>query len=109
MHAKFFNSDELASHYKNGLFVGDANTGSLYHFDINENTTELELRGFLEDKIADMIEEIKDFIFVNCFDRITDLEIAPDDFLYVLSSQDEDAVLYKISKAGLKVNNVIFE
>ena len=43
--------DKLGSHYKNDLFVADANTGSLYHFDLSENRTELELRDFLKTKL----------------------------------------------------------
>lgn len=97
---KFFNSDKLGSQYRNDLFVADANTGSVYHFDLNENRTELELRGSLKDKIANSIDETRDVIFANGFGRITDLEIGPDGYLYVLSSEDDGAVLYKIAKAG---------
>ena len=43
--------------YKNDLFVADANTGSIYHFDLNENRTELDLQGLLEVKIANSIDE----------------------------------------------------
>jgi aldose sugar dehydrogenase len=100
MHAKFFNSDKLGSQYKNDLFVADANTGSLYRFDLNENRTELELEKPLEDKIANTIGEMKDAIFANGFGRITDLEIGPDGYMYVLSSEDDGAILYKISKAS---------
>jgi len=96
---KFFNSDKLGSQYKNDLFVADANTGSLYRFDLNENRTELELQGLLEDKIADSLDETSDIIFANGFGRITDLEIGPDGYLYVLSSEDDGAVLYKTLKA----------
>lgn len=97
---KFFNSDKLGSQYKNDLFVADANTGSLYRFDLNENRTELELEKPLEDKIANTIGEMKDAIFANGFGRITDLEIGPDGYMYVLSSEDDGAILYKISKAS---------
>lgn len=97
---KFFNSDKLGSQYKNDLFVADANTGSLYRFDLNENRTELELEKPLEDKIANTIGEMKDVIFANGFGRITDLEIGPDGYMYVLSSEDDGAILYKISKAS---------
>jgi aldose sugar dehydrogenase len=97
---KFFNSDKLGNQYKNDLFVADANTGSLYRFDLNENRTELQLEKPLEDKIANTIGEMKDTIFANGFGRITDLEIGPDGYMYVLSSEDDGAVLYKISKSG---------
>jgi len=94
---KFLNSDKLGSQYKNDLFVADANTGSIYHFDLNYNRTGLNLQGVLKDKIANNIEESKDVIFAKGFGRITDLKIAPDGYMYVLSSEDDGAVLYRIS------------
>lgn len=54
----------------------------------------------LEDKIANTIGEMKDVIFANGFGRITDLEIGPDGYMYVFSSEDDGAILYKISKAS---------
>lgn len=96
----FFNSDKLGIQYKNDAFVADANTGSVYHFDLNEDRTELKLQGPLKDKIANSIEEMKDVIFANGFGRITDMKIGPDGYMYVLSSEDDGAVLYKISKSG---------
>lgn len=39
-------------------------------------------------------------IFAKGFGRITDLEIGPDGYMYVLSSEDDGAILYKISKAS---------
>ena len=94
---KFFNSDKLGNQYTNDVFVADANTGSIYHFDLNEKRTELKLHGPLKDKIANTIQESKEFIFANGFGRITDLKIGPDGYMYVLSSEDDGAVLYKIS------------
>ena len=57
----------------------------------------MELEKPLEDKIANTIGEIKDTIFANGFGRITDLEIGPDGYMYVLSSEDDGAILYKIT------------
>jgi glucose/arabinose dehydrogenase len=96
----FFNSDKLGIQYNNDVFVADANTGGVYHFDLNENRTELKLQGLLKDKIANSIQESNDMIFANGFGRITDLKIGPDGYMYVLSSEDDGAVLYKISKGG---------
>jgi hypothetical protein len=53
------------------MFVADANTGSIYHFDLNDNRTSLILQGALKDKIANNIEESKGLIFANGFGRIT--------------------------------------
>jgi len=95
-----FSSDKLGIKYRNDLFVADANTGSLYHFELNENRTGLKLQGSLKDKIVNTIEESNDVIFANGFGRITDLKIGLDGHMYVLSSEDEGAVLYKISQKG---------
>jgi glucose/arabinose dehydrogenase len=95
---KFINSDKLGSQYENDLFIADANTGSIYYFDLINNRTELMLGGLLEDKIANNFEETRDVIFANGFGRITDLEIGPDGLMYVLSSEDDGAVLYQISR-----------
>jgi len=97
---KFFNSDKLGSQYKNDLFVSDANTGSVYHFDLNEKRTGLDLYGPLEDKIVNKPEETSDVVFANGFGRITDLKIGPDGYMYVLSSEDDGVALYKLSKLG---------
>jgi len=32
--------------------------------------------------------------------RITDMEIGPDGYVYVLSSEEDGAVLYKVSRAA---------
>jgi glucose/arabinose dehydrogenase len=58
----------------------------------------LKLQGSLKDKIVNTIEESNDVIFANGFGRITDLKIGLDGHMYVLSSEDEGAVLYKISQ-----------
>jgi glucose/arabinose dehydrogenase len=96
----FFNSDKLGIQYENDVFVADANTGSLYHFDLNENRTQLKLEGALKDKVANSFEESNDVVFANGFGRITDIKIGPDGYLYVLSSEDDGAVLYRISEVG---------
>ena len=97
---KFFDSDKLGSEYENDPFIADANIGSIYHFDLNEERTELILQGPLKDKIADSFEEMKDVTFANGFGRITDLKVGPDGYMYVLSSEDDGAVLYNISKVS---------
>jgi aldose sugar dehydrogenase len=73
---------------ENGLFVADANTGNIYHFELNANRTGLQLQQPLNDKIANNIDELKDIVFVKGLGRITDMQIGPDGFLYILSSDD---------------------
>ncbi len=81
---KFLNSTALGEQYENDLFVGDINGGKLYHFDLNESRTELMLDGPLADKVADNDTELDSVIFGTGFHSITDIEVGPDGYLYVL-------------------------
>jgi hypothetical protein len=83
--AKFLNSDKLGIQYVNDLFVGDVHNGWIYHFDLNEYRTDLILEGPLADKIANTPEEMQETIFGEGFGGITDLEVGPDEYLYVVS------------------------
>jgi aldose sugar dehydrogenase len=85
--AKFLVSDKLGTQYKNDLFVADVHNGRIYHFDLNEDRTQLVLEGPLADKIIDTpsIEEFSNIIFGEGFGGITDLEVGPDGYLYVVS------------------------
>ena len=83
---KFFNSVRFGLEYENDMFVGDYNDGNIYHFDLNDDRTALSLTGPLEDKVADSQEEIQNNIFASGFSGITDLQVGPDGYLYVLSS-----------------------
>ncbi len=62
---KFLDSDKLGTEYVNDMFVGDVNNGRIYHFDLNEDRTELVLEGPLADKITDArsTEEFDSIIF----------------------------------------------
>jgi glucose/arabinose dehydrogenase len=55
---------------------------------LNANRTGLQLQQPLNDKIANNIDELKDIVFVKGLGRITDMQIGPDGFLYILSSDD---------------------
>jgi glucose/arabinose dehydrogenase len=70
------------------MFVGDYKFGRLYHFELNENRTELVLDGTLNDKVADSDIELKDVIFADGFNSITDMEVGPDGYLYILSMSE---------------------
>ena len=82
---KFLNSDKLGIQYVNDMFVGDVHNGLIYHFDLNEYRTDLILEGPLADKIANTPEEMQETIFGEGFGGITDLEVGPDGYLYVVS------------------------
>lgn len=94
---KFLTSKLYGSEYENDLFVGDVNLGNLYHFELNDDRTSLEIQSkLLKDKIADNYDEIDDsIIFGKNFEKITDIEISPNGYMYILSSQ-KNTNLYKI-------------
>ena len=81
---KFLNSDRLGKQYENDIFVGDISKGNLYHFDLNQDRTQLILEGSLADKVADKDEENEGIIFGQGFGAITDIEVGPDGYLYIV-------------------------
>lgn len=84
---KFLNSDKLGAQYQNDMFVGDVHNGRLYHFDLNSERTGLELPEILSDKIIETPTSpgLEDIIFGQGFAGITDVEVGPDGYLYVVS------------------------
>jgi hypothetical protein len=66
------------------MFVADINNGRLYHFDLNEERTDLILDGVLSDKVADNPSELDSVIFGTGFRSISDIEVGPDGYLYLL-------------------------
>jgi aldose sugar dehydrogenase len=92
----FFNSDKLGQEYQNDLFVGSAKNGTIFHFDLNENRTHLALDGPLSDKVANTPQELDDVTFAKGIGLVTDVQVGPDGYLYVLTSIKHDAVLFKI-------------
>jgi aldose sugar dehydrogenase len=96
---KFLNSDKYGKQYQNDMFVGDFHNGNLYHFKLNEDRTGLALDGSLADNIAIDETELSTAIFGNEFGSITDIEIGPDGYLYVLSIGL--GAIYRIVPAGI--------
>ncbi len=90
---KFLNSDKLGEVYQNDMFVGDINNGLLYRFILNEARDDLSfdnngLEGnttLLEDREVNDPKENQPFVFGQGFGGITDIEVGPDGYLYVLS------------------------
>lgn len=82
---KFLNSDKLTKQYENDLFVSDVHHGRIYHFDLNSKRDALELSGLVADKVAETDDETRDLIFASNFGGISNMEIGPDGYLYVLS------------------------
>lgn len=89
---KFLNSEKLGKEYANDMFTGDINNGLLYHFTLNQardniliNDTSLGNVALLADNQVDATTENLPLIFGQGFGGITDLQIGPDGYLYVLS------------------------
>ena len=93
---KFFNSDKFGPEFKNDVFVADSNHGNIYHFELNKNRTALDLIGPLKDKREDKPDESKKVIFATGFGGITDLQVGPDGYLYVLAG---DSIYRIVPKA----------
>ena len=95
----FLNSDKLGTQYENDLFVGTAhNNGNIYYFDLSDDRTELMLDGPLSDNVAENKGALEDITFGGDFGIITDLEIGPDGYLYVVSFDQGE--IYRIVPAG---------
>jgi hypothetical protein len=82
---KFLNSAKLGSQYQNDMFTGDVNTGNLYHFKFNPTRDGLRLSGSLADKAANTPEESQQAALGHGFGTITDLQVGPDGYLYILT------------------------
>ncbi|HJU59880.1 MAG TPA: PQQ-dependent sugar dehydrogenase [Nitrososphaeraceae archaeon] len=96
---EFLNSSKLGEQYLYKMIVGDYNQGNLYILSLNEKRDNILLdttNKNLFDKVIDNNEEDDSILFGTGFGSITDVEIGPDGFLYVLSFHD--GILYKIYK-----------
>ena len=82
---KFLNTGIYGKEFENDMFVGDFNNGNLYHFDLNDDRTELSLDGDLEDKIVHHSQEINRNVFGERFSGISDIELGLDGHLYIIS------------------------
>ncbi|HEX6027499.1 MAG TPA: PQQ-dependent sugar dehydrogenase [Nitrososphaeraceae archaeon] len=90
----FLNSDKLGIQYENDIFVGNTKGGRIFNFDLNDDRTELVLNNPLDDKVADTDDELEDITFARGLGIITDLEVGPDGYLYVVSLSH--GAIYKI-------------
>jgi len=71
---------------RHDCFVGDANTGNLYRFEPNPTRTEFALTGGLADNVADPSDDQQAIIWGTGFEIITDIEIGPDGYLYIVET-----------------------
>jgi aldose sugar dehydrogenase len=82
---RFLDSQKLGKQYDNDMFVGDFHTGNIYRFDLDKKRTSLSLDGPLKDKVASNSSDLDKVIFGRGFGGITDIEVGPDGYLYVLA------------------------
>jgi aldose sugar dehydrogenase len=101
----FLDSSALGATYQNDLFVGDYNNGNLYHFDLNADRTQLVLGGDLADRAMDPGDEDSDILFGTGFGGITDVEVGPDGYLYVLTFQDDGGSIFRIVPEDLDTDS----
>jgi glucose/arabinose dehydrogenase len=95
---KFLGSNKLGVEYENDMFVADVHKGNIYRFELNDERTDLELDGVLEDKVAQTDDELEDIIFGRDFGGITDIEVGPyDGYMYIVSITQ--GKIYKISSS----------
>ncbi len=72
--------------YKNSVFVGDCNRGNLYKFELNPQRDNFIFTDpNLQDNVVNKGESLEEIVIGTGFGCITDIEIGPDGFLYVVS------------------------
>lgn len=105
---RFIDSEQLGENYQYDLFAADINNGNVYHFDLTNNNSytinnaadntrdSLLLDGQLSDKIANTTEESNEALFATGFAGVTDLEVGPDGYLYILTFHKSQGSIYRI-------------
>jgi glucose/arabinose dehydrogenase len=96
----FIDSKVFGEEYENDLLVGSVKQGRIFHFNLNETRTGLDLpTQQLVDKMADVDEELEPVTLGRNFGIITDIEINPyDGKIYVVDGQSKDGKIYQIFK-----------
>lgn len=94
----FLASDKLGDEYENDIFVGSVKNGVIYHFDLDNDRRSLSLTGDLSDLVLNRKDNAKQITFGENFGIITDLQVGPDGYLYIVSgNRGTDAgAIYRI-------------
>jgi glucose/arabinose dehydrogenase len=82
---EFLNSDKLGKDYENDIFIGDFHNGNLYRLQLNMKRTDLLLGNPIADRVVQTDKENENIKFGEGFGSISDLEVGPDGYLYVIS------------------------
>ena len=109
--AKFLNSDKLGKEYENDFFTADINNGYLYRFTLNDDRDEISINDTyvgdlqsLADNDVDNAKEAEPLIFGQGFGGVTDLEVGPDGYLYVLSYAGDIYRILPVSESSTPKN-----
>ena len=99
----FIDSKIFGEEYENDLLVGSVKQGRIFHFNLNETRTGLDLlspssgKEQLIDKMADVDEELEPVTLGRNFGIITDIEINPyDGKIYVVDGKSKNGKIYQI-------------
>jgi len=96
---EFMNTTKLGEKYSNMLLIGDYNQGNIYIVSLDNKRENIFLdksKKNLLDKVVDDDDEANSLLFGTGFGGISDIEIGPDGYLYVLSFKE--GKLYMIFK-----------
>jgi aldose sugar dehydrogenase len=89
---KFIKSDKYGKNYENDMLMADFNHGHIYHFDLSKDRTELSLSSRLAEIMnEDGDEKNLDVILAKFPGGITDLQLGPDGYIYVVSLSEVKA------------------
>jgi aldose sugar dehydrogenase len=94
----FLDSNKLGKKYKNDIFVGSVKNGRIFDFNLAKNRKSLSLSGNLTDLVFNKKDDPSKIIFGEGFGIITDLEVGPDGYLYVVSGfrGTDEGSIYRI-------------
>jgi glucose/arabinose dehydrogenase len=97
----FYNSDKMGEEYENDMFDGsEGGKGRLYHFDLTDKREGIILPGReTSENFVEVPEDIEENIFGENFEAITDIEVGPDKYMYILSKTSEGGKIYRILPA----------
>lgn len=88
--------------YKNSVFVGDCIDGNLYEFELNQDRTGFVFNNpALADNVANTGESLDEITFGTGFDCITDIEVGPDGFMYIVSRAHDS--IYRIMPKNMMI------
>jgi aldose sugar dehydrogenase len=101
----FLDSGEFGAQYQQDIFVGDINSGTLYHFKPTPTRDGMLLQSAgLTDLVADPEDDQQEIIFGTGFGGITDLKVGPDGRLYIVSFQGK---IFVVSRAAVTLQGMV--